>query len=258
MSGGGCRAATARRPSAGGVSRRRPPGGAIAGIAAFQAARITCAFRRAPRVPFRTDEKEPKVRLRTLRRVLRDLREYLAITRGLPSLPTGTPAEGSIQVAGAPNDENNGAASLSGRGTRIGLTDRGVGCGQGPQLTCALRSQRPKPDGSPGTPDGKQRPFRAWARPGGGGGGGPPGLAPPRGGGAPPKTAGGAPGNNAPFRAFARLARVRGVAAQFSASPWEMRATQKRPCLPGRTFDSVPEALGQWHCARGAAAGGML
>ena len=140
------------------------------------------------------------------------------MTRELPSLPTGTPAEGSIQVAGAPNDENNGAASLSGRGTRIGLTDRGVGCGQGPQLTCALRSQRPKPDGSPGTPDGKQRPFRAFARP----------------------------------------ARVRGVAAQFSASPWEMRATQKRPCLPGRTFDSVPEALGQWHCARGAAAGGML
>ena len=34
----------------------------------------------------------------------RDLREYLAITRRLPSLPTGTPAEGSIRVAGAPND----------------------------------------------------------------------------------------------------------------------------------------------------------
>ena len=42
-----CRAATARRPSAGGVSRRRPPGGAWAGIAALQAARMTCAFRRA-------------------------------------------------------------------------------------------------------------------------------------------------------------------------------------------------------------------
>ena len=125
------------------------------------AARITCAFRRAPRVPFRTDEKEPKVRLRTLRRVLRNLREYLARTRGLPPLPTGTPAEGSIQVAGAPNDGNNGAASLPGRGTRgrvadpppvrrtrIGLTDRGVSCGQEPQLTCALRSQRPRPDGS--------------------------------------------------------------------------------------------------------------
>ena len=32
-----------------------------------KAARNTSAFRRAPRVPFRTDEKEPKVRLRTLR-----------------------------------------------------------------------------------------------------------------------------------------------------------------------------------------------
>ena len=91
----------------------------------------------------------------------RYLREYLARTRGLPPLPTGTPAEGSIQVAGAPNDGNNGAASLPGRGTRgrvadpppvrrtrIGLTDRGVSCGQGPQLTCALRSQRTRPDGS--------------------------------------------------------------------------------------------------------------
>ena len=106
---------------------------------------MTCAFRRAPRVPFRTDEKEPKVRLRTLRlgrparavpgaryarRPLagapprdpglsplrgpgpagrnskRYLREYLAMTRELPSLPTGTPAEGSIQVAGAPNDRS--------------------------------------------------------------------------------------------------------------------------------------------------------
>ena len=131
-------------------------------------------------------------RQRTLRRVLWNLREYLAITRRLPPLPTGTPAEGSIQVAGAPNDGNNGAANLPGGGTRgrvadpppvrrtrIGLTDRGVSCGQGPQLTCALRSQRPKPEGSPGTPGGKQRPFRA----------------------------------------FARSARVRGKAAQFSASP---------------------------------------
>ena len=98
------------------------------------------------------------------------------------------------------------------------LTDRGVSCGQGPQLTYALRSQRPKPDGSPGTPDGKQRPFRAFVRP----------------------------------------ARVRGVAAQFSASPWEMRATQKRPCLPERTSDSVLETRRQRHCARGAAADGML
>ena len=107
------------------------------------AARMTSAFRRAPRVPFRTDEKEPKVRLRTLhlrrpsraapgaryaRRPLagapprdpglsplrgpgpagrnskRYLREYLARTRELPPLPTGTQAVGTIQVAGAPNN----------------------------------------------------------------------------------------------------------------------------------------------------------
>ena len=37
---------------------------------------------------------------------LRNPREYLASTRRLPSLPTGTPAEGSIQVAGAPNEGN--------------------------------------------------------------------------------------------------------------------------------------------------------
>ena len=69
------------------------------------------------------------------------------------SHPTGTPAEGSIQVAGAPNDRS--------RMARI-------------------------------THGGKQRPFRA----------------------------------------FARKARVHGEAAQFSASPWEMRASQKPPCLP--------------------------
>ena len=148
------------------------------------AARMTSAFRRASRVPFRTDEKEPKVRLRTLRlgrparavpgaryarrpfagapprgpglsplrgpgpagrNSKRYLREYLAMTRRLQPLPTGTPAEGSIQVAGAPNER--------GRMARI-------------------------------THGGKQRPF--WA--------------------------------------FARSARVRGEAAQFSASPWEMRA----------------------------------
>ena len=49
---------------------------------------------------------------------LRIPREYLAITRRLPPLPTGTLAEGSIQVADAPNDGNNGATSLPGRGTR--------------------------------------------------------------------------------------------------------------------------------------------
>ena len=72
-------------------------------------------------------------------------------------------------------------------------------------------------DGSPGTPGGKQRPERA----------------------------------------FARAARVRGEAAQFSASAWALRATQKRPCLPRRTSGTVPETLGQRHCARGAAADGM-
>ena len=65
-------------------------------------------------------------------------------------------------------------------------------------------------------------------------------------------------GKQRPSRAFARLARVRGVAAQFSASPWEMRATQKRTCLPERTSDSVLETRRQRHCARGAAADGML
>ena len=61
-------------------------------------------------------------------------------------------------------------------------------------------------------------------------------------------------GKQRPFRAFARSARVRGEAAQFSASPWALRATQKRPCLPGSTSGTVPESLGQRHCARGAAA----
>ena len=98
--GGDCQVPTRRRFSI----CRAAPGGAKTGIAAFQAARITSAFCRAPRVPFRTDEKEPKVRLRTLRRVLRNLREYLAMTRELLPLPAGTPAEGSIQVADAPNN----------------------------------------------------------------------------------------------------------------------------------------------------------
>ena len=42
---------------------------------------------------------------------LRNPREYLASTRRLPSLPTGTPAEGSIQVAGAPNTGTEGSAT---------------------------------------------------------------------------------------------------------------------------------------------------
>ena len=65
-------------------------------------------------------------------------------------------------------------------------------------------------------------------------------------------------GTQRPFRAFARSARVRGEAAQFSASPWALRATQKRPCLPGSSSGTVPETRRQRHCARGAAAGGML
>ena len=116
----------------------------------------------------------------TSRNSKRNLREYLAITRRLPPLPTGTPAEGSIQVAGAPNDRS-----------RIARGD---------------------------PPSGKQRPYRA----------------------------------------FARSERVRGVAAQFSAFPWALRAMQKRTCLPGSTSGTVPETLRQRHCARGAAAGGML
>ena len=51
---------------------------------------------------------------------------------------------------------------------------------------------------------------------------------------------------------------MRGFAAQFSASPWALRATQKRPCLPGRTSGTVPEARRQRHCARGSAGGGIL
>ncbi len=65
-------------------------------------------------------------------------------------------------------------------------------------------------------------------------------------------------GKQRPFRAFARFARVRGGAAQFSASPRALRATQKRPYLPGRTSGTVSETRRQRHCARGAAAGGML
>ena len=39
-------------------------------------------------------------------------------------------------------------------------------------------------------------------------------------------------GKQRPFRAFARSARVRGVAAQFSASPWALRATQSGRASP--------------------------
>ena len=97
------------------LSRELPPVGG----------RITCAFRRAPRVPFRTDEKEPKVRLRTLRRVLRNLREYLASTRRLPPLPTGTLAEGSIQVAALPTGDG-GRANPSGARSRAAFPASGA------------------------------------------------------------------------------------------------------------------------------------
>ena len=106
-------------PSAAEIAGSRPGGGS--GFAALRpaglsrelplkkAARNTSAFRRAARVPFRTDEKEPKVRLRGLRRPLRNPLERLASTRRLQPLPTGTQAEGSIQVAGAPNDRSQRA-----------------------------------------------------------------------------------------------------------------------------------------------------
>ena len=64
-------------------------------------------------------------------------------------------------------------------------------------------------------------------------------------------------GKQRPFRAFARFARAGGEADRFSASPWALRAVQKRPGLPGSTSDTVPEARWQRHCARGAAAGGL-
>ena len=47
---------------------------------------------------------------------LRNPREYLASTRRLQPLPTGTPAEGSIQVAGAPNRRKRNAR----RACRVG------------------------------------------------------------------------------------------------------------------------------------------
>ncbi len=58
-------------------------------------------------------------------------------------------------------------------------------------------------------------------------------------------------GKQRPFRAFARSARVRGKAAQFSASPRALRATQKRTCLPYGNYrygsgDSPAEALRPW------------
>ena len=45
--------------------------------------------------------------------------------------------------------------------------------------------------------------------------------------------------------------------ALFSAL-WPPRAHRQRPCLPRSTPGTVPETHGQGHCARGAAAGGLL
>ena len=53
-----------------------------------------------PRVPGLSPLRGPGPAGRNSKRYLR---EYLASTRRLQPLPTGTPAEGSIQVAGAPN-----------------------------------------------------------------------------------------------------------------------------------------------------------
>ncbi|WP_417018939.1 hypothetical protein, partial [Anaerotruncus massiliensis (ex Liu et al. 2021)] len=58
-------------------------------------------------------------------------------------------------------------------------------------------------------------------------------------------------GKQRPFRAFARRARVGREAAQFSASPRALRATQKRTCLPYGNYrygsgDSPAEALRPW------------
>ena len=76
---------------------------------------------------FFASKKVPKEgRQRTLRRVLWNLREYLAMTRRLPPLPTGTPAEGSIQVAGAPNDRSRIARQNPRRKTTPGTGVRAL------------------------------------------------------------------------------------------------------------------------------------
>ena len=111
---------------------------------------------------------------------LRNPREYLASTRRLQPLPTGTPAEGSIQVAGAPHDRS--------RMARQGRT--------------AENNAR----------SGRSRALRACAAK-------PRSFPPPRGRCAPRKSG---------------------------------RAS------PMRTSGTVPETRRQRHCARGAAAGGML
>ena len=130
---------------------------------------------------FFASKKVPKEgRLRGLRRPLRDPLEYLARTRKLPSLPTGAPAEGSIQVAGAPNGRSRMAR----------------------QNHTAENNAR----------SGRSRALPACAAK-------PRSFPPPRGRYAPRKSG---------------------------------RAS------PMGTTGTVPGILGQRHCARGAAAGGML
>ena len=65
-------------------------------------------------------------------------------------------------------------------------------------------------------------------------------------------------GKQRPFRAFARSARVRGEAAQFSAPSGRCAPRKSGRASPKRTPGTVPETRRQRHCARGAAAGGML
>ena len=113
------------------------------------------------RVTFFTSKKVTKEgRQRTLRRVLWNPREYLAITRRLPPLPTGTLAEGSIQVADAPNDrswmarrghtaENNARSGRSRALRACAAKPRSFPPSRG---TCERnKSGRVSPMGTPGT-----------------------------------------------------------------------------------------------------------
>ena len=65
-------------------------------------------------------------------------------------------------------------------------------------------------------------------------------------------------GKQRPSRAFARFARVRGEAAQFSAPSGRCAPRKSGRASPKRTPGTGPETRRQRHCARGAAAGGML
>ena len=111
---------------------------------------------------------------------LRNPREYLASTRRLPPLPTGTLAESSIQVADAPNNAHRMAR-------------------RGPAAENNARS-------------GRSRALRACA-------------ASPR---------------------------------SFPPSRGTCERNKSGRVSPMGTPGTVPETLGQRHCARGAAAGGVL